>query len=308
MHKLRMMGIGVTLVLSGAVLSFGAAGESQRIDAENGGARWTQETERLMDESRKIGDMTGNRVRNHQEERLGSVNDLVIKLPSGEIEYAVISSGGVFGVGGTNRLVPYEMLSMSGDEGEFRLDVDEEMWDELPEFDKEEMDELESEGFRDQLKESLGFDDDSEDRSRERGERPSRDGDRDEDRYENAETDRGEQRSRERGERDERSAIGMNGASHYLVSDVLGYDVVDTEDESVGRVSDFLIGEDDKKISHVLLSIGGFLRIGDEKFAVSPEELNFDKEEGKVRLPVGREAFSDERTEDHDNWFENIFN
>ena len=314
MNRLQIIGMGITLVLSGGLLSVGAAEQSQRAGAENGHARWTQETERLMDDSKRLGNLTGNRVRNNEDERLGSLNDLVIKLPSGEIKYAVVSSGGIFGFGAKGRLVPYDMLSMSDDGSVFRLNVNKELWENVPEFDKDKMDELDSNGLGDRIKEILGFSNDADTRHQDRDARSNRDEDeKDEDRYDNAQSERAErgqqqQRAGQRSQSGERSEHGADESTHYLVSDLLDYDVVDAQDESVGRISDFLIGQDNKKVSHVLLSIGGFMRVGDEKFAVSPNELQFDKEEKKVRLPVAKEAFSDSRTAEQENWFQEIFN
>ena len=46
-------------------------------------------------------------VRNKQGEKLGTVSDMVIDIPSGKINYVALSVGGVLGVGDKMFAVPY---------------------------------------------------------------------------------------------------------------------------------------------------------------------------------------------------------
>jgi sporulation protein YlmC with PRC-barrel domain len=50
----------------------------------------------------------GKEVRNEQNERLGKVNDVVVKLDSGQISYAVLASGGVLGIGDKLFAIPLQ--------------------------------------------------------------------------------------------------------------------------------------------------------------------------------------------------------
>lgn len=58
-------------------------------------------------------DVIGISVRGHAGEDFGKLKDLVIDPQSGRIVYAIVSTGGVLGVGGTERAVPFSAISYS---------------------------------------------------------------------------------------------------------------------------------------------------------------------------------------------------
>ncbi len=55
-------------------------------------------------------DLMGLDVRNKANENIGSVNDLVVDLKSGEVRYVAVSHGGVAGVGGKLFAVPWDAM------------------------------------------------------------------------------------------------------------------------------------------------------------------------------------------------------
>ena len=61
-------------------------------------------------------------------------------------------------------------------------------------------------------------------------------------------------------------------AMGYRVSGFLGRRVTTPEGETVGRIDDFIIGDD--KVLMTIVSTGGFLGIGDRKIAVPFASLN----------------------------------
>ena len=72
-------------------------------------------------------------------------------------------------------------------------------------------------------------------------------------------------------------------ASAYRGSKVIGATVRNDANESVGKVDDIIIGEDGKS-PFVVLSVGGFLGMGDRLVVVPYEQLSFDGED-KAVLP-----------------------
>lgn len=81
--------------------------------------------------------LTGDRVRNSADEDLGKVHDIMIDVPTGRIAYAVLSFGGVLGVGSKLFAVPWSALTLDEDEKEFVLDIDKRRLENAPGFDKD---------------------------------------------------------------------------------------------------------------------------------------------------------------------------
>jgi sporulation protein YlmC with PRC-barrel domain len=83
------------------------------------------------------GKLSGDAVCNASGEDLGRIEDFMIDLGSGRIRYAVLSFGGVFGIGNKLFAVPPEALTFDADHARFVLDVDKETLERAPGFDKE---------------------------------------------------------------------------------------------------------------------------------------------------------------------------
>lgn len=81
----------------------------------------------------------------------------------------------------------------------------------------------------------------------------------------------------------------------HRANQLIGADVVNKDDQSVGSIDDLLMDEEGQ-VSHVVLSVGGFLGAGDELVAVSFEDLEIsgDEEEPDIRYDVTEEQLEDE--------------
>ncbi|MGH8274597.1 MAG: PRC-barrel domain-containing protein [Gammaproteobacteria bacterium] len=75
-------------------------------------------------------------VRDLYGKRLGEIEDFILDLPTGEIEYVVFSFGGLFGLGNKLCAVSPQMLELDEEEKCFRLGYDKERVGNAPEFDK----------------------------------------------------------------------------------------------------------------------------------------------------------------------------
>ena len=79
----------------------------------------------------------GDSVRNSAGDDLGKVDEIMIDIPSGRVAYAVLSFGGVLGMGGKLFAVPWSALQVDEDEKCFILDVNKNTLESAPGFDKD---------------------------------------------------------------------------------------------------------------------------------------------------------------------------
>lgn len=80
--------------------------------------------------------LEGEDVRNREGEDLGNIKDFVIDCDSGKVAYAVLSYGGVLGMGDKLFAVPMSALQLDTKNECFILDVQKEALNDAPGFDK----------------------------------------------------------------------------------------------------------------------------------------------------------------------------
>jgi sporulation protein YlmC with PRC-barrel domain len=81
--------------------------------------------------------ITGDDVYNPQEEKLGTIQDIMLDVKTGKIRYAVLSSGGLLGMGNDLYAVPWDAFALDAEHQRFILDIDEERLKAAPSFDKD---------------------------------------------------------------------------------------------------------------------------------------------------------------------------
>lgn len=79
----------------------------------------------------------GKPVQNVQGRNLGKIEDFAIDEIDGSIRYAVLSFGGVLGLGEKYFAIPWEALSLSNDRKHFVLDLEEKVLAQAPGFNKD---------------------------------------------------------------------------------------------------------------------------------------------------------------------------
>lgn len=84
----------------------------------------------------KASTIKGKEVKNLKDENIGEIQDLMINLETGNVEYAVLLFGGFMGIGDKYFAVPVEALNYSTTSNEITLDVDKERLENAPGFDK----------------------------------------------------------------------------------------------------------------------------------------------------------------------------
>lgn len=82
------------------------------------------------------GTLTGDPIRNSKGEDLGKVEELMIDLEEGRISYAVVSFGGFLGINSKFFAIPWGLLRVDTDQECVILDIDKEVLENGPGFDK----------------------------------------------------------------------------------------------------------------------------------------------------------------------------
>ena len=81
--------------------------------------------------------LLGNDVYNKDNQDLGDIKEFMIDMDSGRIAYAVLSFGGLLGMGDKLFAVPWAALSLDTQNKRFTLNVPKETLKDAPGFDKE---------------------------------------------------------------------------------------------------------------------------------------------------------------------------
>ena len=81
--------------------------------------------------------IAGDDVCNLQDEKLGTIKDIMIDVTSGKIRYAVLACGGFLGMGDHLFAVPWDAFKLDRENKRFILDVDAERLKTAPSFDKD---------------------------------------------------------------------------------------------------------------------------------------------------------------------------
>lgn len=109
-----------------------------------GGQRVGTETPRTLSATTMIGD----KVVNGYGEDLGKIEELMIDLENARVGYAVLSFGGLLGIGDKLFAIPLEALRLDAENHRFILDIDRERLEQAPGFDKDHWPEADDLGYR----------------------------------------------------------------------------------------------------------------------------------------------------------------
>jgi sporulation protein YlmC with PRC-barrel domain len=82
------------------------------------------------------GTLTGTPIRNSAGEDLGKIEELMIDLEEGRISYAVVSFGGFLGINTKYFAIPWGLLAVDTDQKCVILDIEKEVLENAPGFDK----------------------------------------------------------------------------------------------------------------------------------------------------------------------------
>jgi sporulation protein YlmC with PRC-barrel domain len=85
--------------------------------------------------------------------------------------------------------------------------------------------------------------------------------------------------------------VDMQASGQWLASDLMGLNVVGSNNENIGSVSDLLVDEDGN-IHAAIVGVGGFLGIGQKNVAISFETFDIARDENgkpEARLTLTKE-------------------
>lgn len=83
------------------------------------------------------GTLTGDTIRNTNDEELGNVEEIMIDVASGRVAYVVMSAGGFLGIGDKYFAVPWDLLQVDTENHDVVVDLDKETIENAPGFDKD---------------------------------------------------------------------------------------------------------------------------------------------------------------------------
>lgn len=84
-----------------------------------------------------VSTLSGNKVENYEGEEIGMIKDFMIDCYSGKVLYAVLSFGGIFGLGDKLFSIPMPSLYLDKEKKIFKLNMDKETLKNAPGFDKD---------------------------------------------------------------------------------------------------------------------------------------------------------------------------
>ena len=76
----------------------------------------------------------GTAVFNEDGEKLGTIYNFMVNKRSGEVDYVVLSFGGLFGLGGDYYPLPWDLLAYDEDVGGYVVDIDKETLADAPRY------------------------------------------------------------------------------------------------------------------------------------------------------------------------------
>jgi hyperosmotically inducible periplasmic protein len=101
---------------------------------------------------------------------------------------------------------------------------------------------------------------------------------------------------------DQTNADARSASLPWRASDIIGTNVKNAQDETIGEVKDLVVELDSEEVIAVVISTGGFLGIGENLSPVSLSALRYDSEEKVFRTTMTRDELEKEPRYTSRNW------
>ncbi len=101
--------------------------------------------------------LIGDSVVNSKGQDLGSLEEIMIHIPSGRIAYAVLSFGGFLGMGDKLFAIPWEALTVDEENKQLVLDIDQDKLEKAPGFNKDHWPDMADPTFTSQIYGYYGY-------------------------------------------------------------------------------------------------------------------------------------------------------
>ncbi|GGY53647.1 PRC-barrel domain-containing protein [Parvularcula lutaonensis] len=95
--------------------------------------------------------LTGDEVVNAQGEKIGKLEDIMIDMSNGRIEYGVLSFGGFLGIGDKLFAIPFDQFTVDTAKERLVLDIPKEKLENAPGFDKDNWPNFADTSFRNEV-------------------------------------------------------------------------------------------------------------------------------------------------------------
>ncbi|OHB52973.1 MAG: hypothetical protein A2Y07_11990 [Planctomycetes bacterium GWF2_50_10] len=286
----------------------------------------------------RLDQLIGKDVTNWQDENLGEISDFVIDKHEGKVLYAVLSYGGI-ATGKKRFALPFDSLTLSPDGDQFILDIPQQRLDERQGFGdrwptkadkslvsgREPMRQREEQwrerdtqsrssniGAYDQSSRTPDGEMSSHDYDRYTGSESATEGNlgRSERGYYGRTPSTGEAEypeatgQRRYTQRDYPETGELSEQHQRLVraSEIMGENVVNTQDENLGDIKDLAVDMREGRIPYAVVTHGGFLAMGEKYTAVPWKALKFREEDSELVLNIPKDKFDNAPTFTNDNW------
>lgn len=249
--------------------------------------------------------LIGMDVRNPQNERLGEIKDLIIDVRNGRVQYAVLSFGGVMGLGDKLFAYPVAAFKTAADRDELVLNVDRDRLKEAPGFERSRWPNLRQYAADvDRFFARIGIGERSSDRvGRNDGDaRPDVIGRNDSATGTAARADRGERATTEGRDRPAaRSDLAQN-PNLLRASELIGRNVQDRSNRNAGEIEDLVVSMGNGRVRYVVVDFDKAWSPDDKLLALPLTALRFDDRGKTVTLNVARERLDMTRGFDEKQW------
>lgn len=256
-----------------SVLAFSALAETP-LDSKITQSEYTNESisqERHTDRPKgasKARDLIGMAVKNYQGDSLGKVAEIGVDVESGRIVQVILGHGGWMSFGQSYLALPPTALQHDVAQKILYLNIDKVKVDGAPKFDFTKW--AEGSDFKHLSNVYAYYDQESALNFIQRGD----------------------------GEKEQRSSVNqaMIPASRLRqtqqVSKLIGASVQNLESEKLGKVENMVLDLPSGRVIAVIISTGGFLRMGDELSAVPSTALRLTRDQETLRLDATKEMLS----------------
>lgn len=252
LRKLATFAVAVPLMGGGVWAAYNAEPQADKVERQN-----IERSAALV----RATSLMGMKVYNHQGQKLGDIDDIVLDGNTNHVSYVVLSYGGILGVGDKLFAVPWNALEYRHLEPKkLFLDATDTMLKDAPGFDKKQWPDMAGTAFRERVDQFYAA--------------QRRDRDRD-----NADAGLTSKSGPEK--------KGLVWCRR--VSAIKGADVKNNSGENLGDIQDLVLNAHDGQVRYAVLSFGGILGIGDKLFAIPMSSLQTDSAKKEFILNVPKE-------------------
>jgi sporulation protein YlmC with PRC-barrel domain len=214
----------------------------------------------------RASELIGMNVNGSANDTIGEIKDIAIDPRCACARFAVLSSGGVMGVGDTLAIVPLKALRIDHQNKTASLNIDKTRLEQAPKFTDEDWGRLTDKNWTTTVYQYYKVEPDGD------------------------------------VELEQKEVVGAQSPRILKGSDVVGMDVHSGADEDLGELEDVMIDLNSGRIGYAVLSFGGVLGVNEKLFAVPWQTLKTDAEADKLVLNVDTDKLANAPGFDENDW------